>query len=103
MAKLYDVISPAGSYTDKNGQEKTRWIKHGVVIDKGAGKPPSLKMDSYAVGGDGWYTLAEPRQPHEEAAAVSGRMSRADYMRQTGGEPKQVAEVVDDFNDDIPY
>ena len=38
MAKLYDLMYPAGQYTDKDGQEKTRWVNCGAVIETGNGK-----------------------------------------------------------------
>ena len=32
MAKKYDVVAKVGTYTDKNGEEKPRWLNVGAVI-----------------------------------------------------------------------
>ena len=36
--KLYDLTIPAGTYTDKNGQQKTKWETVGAVFQNDAGK-----------------------------------------------------------------
>lgn len=36
--KLYDLTIPAGQYTDKNGQQKTKWETIGAVFQNDAGK-----------------------------------------------------------------
>lgn len=65
--KQYDVVAVTGTYTDKNGVEKKRYLNCGVVIrtDKGF----SLKMECYPVGGDGWFMLFEPRNNTEQKPA----------------------------------
>ena len=60
MGIKYEVIANGGSYTNKEGQEKRRWIKCGVVMEGAKGL--SLKLESMPVGGDGWCILSEPRE-----------------------------------------
>jgi hypothetical protein len=58
MKVKYDAMCKAGSYI-KDGQEKTRWHKVGVVLvgDKGM----SLKVESLPIGFDGWVSFFEPK------------------------------------------
>ena len=69
MAKLYDVVSHGGTY-QKDGEEKTRWIRHGAVFEKD-GKL-SMKLDSIAIqGGEdaGWYKLFESNRNNQQQPA----------------------------------
>jgi len=59
--KLYDVVFPQ-NYT-VNGEEKTRWLKCGVMIE--GKKGPRLKLESLPIGvttegGGIWFSLFEP-------------------------------------------
>lgn len=58
--KKYDVVAVTGQYTDKNGQEKNRYMNCGVVLstDKGF----RLKLEALPVESNGWFMLMEPRQ-----------------------------------------
>ena len=60
MAIKYDVICKNGSYTDKTGSEKTKWMKVGVCMDTKQGGL-AVKIESLPVAFDGWLSLAEPR------------------------------------------
>jgi hypothetical protein len=61
MAIKYDVICKNGSYTDKTGAEKTKWMKAGVCMETKQGGL-AIKLESLPVGFDGWLTLSEPRE-----------------------------------------
>lgn len=73
MPKLYDIMAPTGKYTDKQGQEKTRWLKCGMVVQTAAGKM-AIKLDALPVNpmsNDGedtglWLQLFEPNQPQDD-------------------------------------
>jgi hypothetical protein len=60
MGVRYDVICKNGSYTDKTGAEKTKWLKVGVCMDTKNGSL-AIKLDSLPVQFDGWLSLAEPK------------------------------------------
>jgi len=60
MGIKYEILAKTGTYTDKNGQEKNRWSKCGVVMDTKSGGM-AMKLEVVPVGGDGWFTLAEPK------------------------------------------
>jgi len=60
MGIKYDVICKNGSYTDKTGNEKTKWMKVGVCMDTKQGGL-AIKLESLPVSFDGWLSLAEPK------------------------------------------
>jgi len=43
--KKYDVAIPLGSYTDKDGNEKTRWQNVGAILE--GDKGPYLLLDRW--------------------------------------------------------
>lgn len=64
MPVVYEVIASTGTYTNKNGEEKKRWQKLGVVMQGNKGL--TLKLETVPVGWDGWATLAEPRRKDDD-------------------------------------
>jgi hypothetical protein len=83
MAKKFDVVV-GQSYT-RNGEEKTKWLNIGAVIETERGL--SLKLETVPLGWDGWAKLFEPK-PREE------QPKPANAVPQDTGAP---------FNDDIPF
>jgi hypothetical protein len=84
MSVQYEVMASTGSYTDKNGQEKKRWVKCGVVMATKSGGL-ALKMETMPVGGDGWFSLFEPKP-------------KDDYQA-----PRKQAANVAEMDSDIPF
>jgi len=68
MGIKYEVVANGGTYTNKNGEEKKRWVKCGVVMENDRGL--SLKMESVPVGWDGWAILSEPREKPQNDDSV---------------------------------
>ena len=63
---MYEVTAIVGTYTNKDRQEKKRYLKIGSVIDTKNG--PMLKLDCtpFKDGGwDGWAYLNAPRDRDE--------------------------------------
>ena len=88
MAILYKVAGTAGKYTDKDGNEKTRYVDMGVVMDTKNG--PMLKLEAIPTGWDGWAYLNEPKAREEG--------------EQRQERPRRAAKPADDFPDsDIPF
>ena len=83
MSVQYEVMASTGSYTDKNGQEKKRWVKCGIVMSTKSGGL-ALKMETMPVGSDGWFSLFEPK-PRDDAA------------------PRKQAANLADMESDIPF
>lgn len=82
MPVKYEVAASTGTYTDKNGQEKRRWTKCGVVMETDKGL--SLKLEVIPVESNGWFSLFEPKERSEQPVELSN---------------KTLAEV----EDDIPF
>lgn len=66
MALKYEAKCKSGTYTNRNGEEKTNWVKIGAVFETNNGL--SMKIDSIPVVWDGWVSFFEPK-PKEEAAS----------------------------------
>ena len=60
MAIKYELIANGGSYTNKEGVEKKRWVKCGIVVETERGM--SAKIESLPVNFDGWLMMSEPRE-----------------------------------------
>lgn len=73
MGIKYKVVAPAGKYTDASGQEKTRYVDVGVIIETRAGL--MLKAEAIPVGWDGTAFLNEPK-PRSETARTGRTATR---------------------------
>jgi hypothetical protein len=83
MGIRYDAIAKNGTYT-KDGVEKNKWVKVGVVVDTKNGGL-ALKIEQLPVPFDGWLQLAEPKA--KEQAPTQ------EYAQSQSQSP----------NDDIPF
>jgi len=68
MGIKYEVIANGGSYTNKEGVEKKRWLKCGGVMEGPNGL--SMTLESMPVGSDGWFILSEPRERVQQDSDV---------------------------------
>ena len=55
--KRYDVVAVTGSYIDRNGQERRRYMNCGAVFETEKGLSP--KLEAVPLGSDGWFQLCE--------------------------------------------
>ena len=90
--KRYDVVAVTGTYTDRNGQERRRFLNCGAVFETDKGL--SLKLEALPVGFDGWFQLYEPRE-EQQAPRQAGKPQLA--------RPRQAAVGGEDFEDDLPF
>ena len=105
MGKLFDIMSPMGQYTDPaTGQEKTRWLKCGAVIQGQNGKT-SIKLDAMPVAppnndqsGEGgiWLQCFAPdnKQQAPQAQAQGFRQPSQAPVGQAQGNPNPPAPPV---------
>ena len=98
MSRKYEVTAITGKYTDKNGQEKSRYQTIGAVIETKNG--PMLKLEAVPIGWDGWAYLNEPKREEGErqqsrAPARSPAPPRAPAPSQGSG--------FDDMDSDVPF
>lgn len=66
MGIKYEVTAVTGSYTDRDGNEKKRYHKLGVVMETKNGE--MLKLESIPLGWDGWAYLNEPKEREQGQA-----------------------------------
>lgn len=61
--KKYDAVATVGTYKDRNGNEKKRYINIGSVFTDDEGRL-SLKLDSVPVSPEwsGWVSFYEPKE-----------------------------------------
>lgn len=85
MSIQYEVMASTGTYTDKNGQEKRRWLKCGIVMSTKTGGL-AMKLEAVPVGSDGWFSLFEPKARDDVAQA-----------------PRKQSGSVADMDSDIPF
>ena len=72
MSKVkYDVLARTGTYTNAGGEEKSRWMKSGVVFENEKGYL-SLKLEGLPVGQEwsGFFSFFEPKPKVEEPVEV---------------------------------
>lgn len=85
MSKQYEVVAVTGKYTDKEGNEKSRYMNIGVVIQTKNGL--MLKMEAAPVGWDGWAYLNEPKPRDEQPPRTHGQMKRGSRDEDPGDIP----------------
>lgn len=66
MALRYQVAAITGKYTDRDGNEKSRYVTIGSVMDTKNGGL-LLKIDAIPLNFDGFAYLQEPRERTEQA------------------------------------
>ena len=66
MAIVYELFAKAGEYTNKEGEQKVRWHKCGVVIESRNGGM-AANIESLPTNFDGWLQIKPPR-PKENGA-----------------------------------
>ena len=57
MAVKKQLKAKAGTYTNKQGEEKTRYVDVGVLLETGKGE--MLKLEALPIGFDGWIYFAD--------------------------------------------
>lgn len=80
MSKKFEVTAVTGKYTDRDGNEKSRYMTIGAVIETKNGL--MLKLEGVPVGWDGWAYLNDPkpRETQQKGPEINrGRQSRNDF------------------------
>lgn len=88
MALNFELFARGETYKDKNGEDKPRWIKCGVVIDNKSGGQ-SIKIESLPINFDGWLVMKEPKPKENQTPS---------------NDAKPASETpIDQIEDDIPF
>lgn len=90
MAVQKEIVAITGKYT-KDGQEKNRYTKLGVMMDTKNG--PMLKLEVIPIGWDGWAYLNDPK-PREATASK---------VETYEGGIRKPADTDDFHSDPIPF
>lgn len=93
MKKSKDIVY-AEKYTDRSGEEKTRYTNCGSLLERDDGSL-TIKLETIPVGFSGWLNCYEPK-PRDGNASTSGSRGGAPQRSQRADAP------VDDFADDDP-
>lgn len=87
--KVGNIMAPGEKFTGQNGEEKTRWIKCGVLLETDRGF--RIKLDCLPVGGEGWFSVFEDDAEGPQQA------------RHTKPPPVQQRPLIEPPEDDIPF
>lgn len=78
MSRKFEVTAITGKYQDRDGNEKSRYVTIGAVIETRNGL--MLKLEAVPVGWDGWAYLNPPKaKDGEQAPARQQRSTRDDF------------------------
>lgn len=92
MKKTHDAVYAGEKYTDREGNEKTRYINVGAMFARDDGSQ-TMKLESLPIGFNGWINFYEPKPKDGEQPQRQARPQRSAGQQQT-----------DDFQDsDIPF
>lgn len=78
--KVFDAVAVVGTYTDRQGNEKNRYVTVGAVFENDK-KQMSLKIESLPVGGEwnGWISFYEPKEQEKQDQKKSHSSSRGGF------------------------
>jgi len=98
MKKQFDAVATIGSYKDKQGNEKKRYVTVGAVFSDDQGRM-SLKLDAVPCSPEwsGWISFYEPKT----STASAQPSTRHEQAKQNAYQPDQGQH--DDGGDDIQF
>lgn len=92
--KIGDICAAGEKFQAREGGEKTRWIKCGILLETDKGF--RIKMDCIPVVSDGWFAVFEEQEATTRPAAKAYSEPKREPVRQqafdSGEDP-----------DDIPF
>ena len=91
LKKTHDAVYAGEKYTDRDGNEKTRYVNVGVLFARDDGSM-TMKLESIPVGFNGWINFYEPKPRDGEQP-----------QRQERQRPQRQSAQADDFDDNIPF
>lgn len=90
MKVTHDAVYAGEKYTDRDGNEKTRYVNIGKLFTRDDGSL-TAKLDAVPVGFTGWINFYEPKE--KDGEQKSERPKRTGGGNARGGQP----------DDDIPF
>lgn len=78
MAVIKEIVAKGGTYTNKEGQEKTRYVKAGVLMETVKGQ--MIKLEALPVGFDGWLYFNDLQKKEIGQQAIKGGADISDEV-----------------------
>tara|TARA_R110000868_G_scaffold392963_1_gene663847 strand:+ start:476 stop:745 length:270 start_codon:yes stop_codon:yes gene_type:complete len=89
MPITHNLVAKTGTYTNKNGEQKTRWVRCGVAMTTKTGKQ-SFLIEQLPVNFDGWINLADLDEKQKGGGGANAGTSHANAG-------------FDDMESDVPF
>ena len=93
MKKTHDAVYAGDKYTDRDGNEKTRYVNVGALFARDDGSM-TMKLEAVPVGFNGWINFYEPKPRDGEQRQERTRPART---------AAPAADFADDGIDSIPF
>ena len=91
MKKSHDAVYAGEKYTDRDGNEKTRFVNVGALLERDDGSL-TMKLESIPVNFNGWINFYPPKPKDGE------------QPQRQASRPQRQSAPVDDFeSDSIPF
>lgn len=100
MGRLYEVVAITGKYTNRDGQEKNRYLNIGAVIETNNGGL-MLKMEAVPVGWDGTAFLNTPKEREGQQQPPQQQRRQAPQEPQQRRQPSKAMGY--EMDDEIPF
>lgn len=106
LKKTHDAVYAGEKYTDRDGNEKTRYINVGALLERDDGSR-TLKLESIPVGFNGWINFFEPRDreggDRQQRGGGSGGSRGGAPQRERPQRATEPAPMDNFSDDDIPF
>jgi len=102
MRKTHDAVYAGEKYTDRDGNEKTRYVNVGAMFTRDDGSM-TMKLESIPVGFTGWINFYEPKERETGNGTSRQSAPRPTQRPQRATDPAQDGGFVDDDLDSIPF
>jgi hypothetical protein len=86
MKKTHDAVYAGEKYTDREGNEKTRYVNVGVLFTRDDGSL-TMKLESVPVGFNGWINFYEPKDKEGDGKTERPRRTSGGANQARGGDP----------------
>ncbi len=75
MKKTHDAVYAGEKYNDREGNEKTRYVNLGALMQRDDGSM-TMKLEAIPVGFNGWINFYEPKPKDGEQTQRQSRPQR---------------------------
>jgi hypothetical protein len=76
LKKTHDAVYAGEKYTDREGNEKTRYVNVGALFARDDGSL-TMKLESLPIGFNGWINFYEPKERDQAQGQRSQRPQRS--------------------------